>query len=54
MSTIVISLSQFTQSKIKFTDYQAPAIKYCNTEIKHLKKKYNSVGTADVARKIID
>lgn len=39
MSTSVISLSQFTQSKLKFTDYQAPTIKYCNTEIKHLKKK---------------
>lgn len=39
MSTIVISLSQFTQSKIKFTDYQAPTIKYCNTEIKHFQKK---------------
>lgn len=54
MSTIVISLSQFTQSKIKFTDYQAPTIKYCNTEIKHFQKKHNSVGTANVARKIID
>lgn len=53
MSTIVISLPQFTQSKIKFTDNQAPTIKYCNTEIQHLKKN-NSVGTANVARKIID
>lgn len=53
MSTSVISLSQFTQSKLKFTDYQAPTIKYCSSEISHFFLN-NSVGTANVARKIID